>query len=245
LTWAAGGLVAAAVLSGCTTTVTGTASPEPTGGIAAGVGHGSAAPTTPPGPSADAVRAVLLQLGDLPAGWAAQGEAAADGGDMPDLEVCLGARDTTPDRFVSAGSPPLTNASGTLLFSTVDGFLSQRDVDDDTALLADPRAADCLKTAVEQGMSSEPEPSGATLGAVSLTVTQGSAGGPGNVVASADGSVPVSAHNGRHATVYFGAVFITGRRTEAEIFFISAGAPLVDSIRSAAVAAVAQRVASL
>jgi len=241
--WAAGVLVVAAALSGCATTVTGTARPAEEGGIAAGATHGSAAPTTPP-PAADQVQGTVLQLGDLPAGWAADGENAAEDGDMQDLELCLGARDTIPDRFVTQGSPAFSDGSGSIIYSSVEGFSSQRDVDDDTALLSDPRAADCLKTAVEQGMNSVPEPAGATLGAVQVTVTPGSAGGPSNVVATADGSVPVSATGGRHGTVYFGSVFITGRMTEAEILFMSVR-PFPDDVRAAAVAAVAQRVAAL
>lgn len=243
--WAAGVLVVAAVLAGCTSTVTGTARPAAGGGIAAGASRSSAAPTTPAGPDASQVQATRLQLGDLPAGWTSGAGNSADDGDMQLLESCLGGRDTIADRFVAGGSPTFADSSGGIIFSTVAGFRSQRDVDDDTALLADPRAGDCLATAVEQGMDSVPEPEGATLGDVSFTVTPGSAGGPSNVVATASGSVPVSATDGRHGTVYLGTVFITGRMTEAEIIFMTVRAPLPDDVRNAAVAAVAQRVAAL
>lgn len=244
LTWAGGILAVAVVLSGCSTTVTGTARPAAVGGIAAGASLDPAAPTTPPAPDAVSVQATLLQLGDLPAGWTDQGGSDVQSGDMPDLELCLGGRDTGADTYVVDASPTFGDSSGSIIFSTVAGFHSQRDVDDDAALLADPRTAGCLETSVEQGMSSDPNAAGATLGKASFTVTPGSSGGPGNVVATAVGSVPVSAPNGRHGTVYLGAVFITGRMTEAEILFMSVR-PIPDSLRSAAVAAVAQRVAAL
>lgn len=243
LAWASAVLVASGLLAGCSSTMSGRA--EAGGGTAAGAAQSSAAPTTPKGPDAAAVRATVLQAGDLPAGWTNPSENGADSGDLQELESCLGAHDTSGERFVTGGSPAFINASGGVVFSSFAGFRSQRDVDEDTALLADPGAAACLKTSMEQGMDDSEDSSGTTMGDMTFTLTPGSGGGPSNVVAIGEGSIPVSGSGGRHGTVYLEAVFVTGRMTEAEIAFISPGSPVPDDLRSAAVTAVAQRLAAL
>lgn len=233
------------MLSGCTTTVTGTARPAATGGLAAGAGHGPAAPTTPPGPDAAQVQAALLQLSDLPGGWSAWNGESTDDETMPALAACMGARDTSRDRVVVKGTPDLVDGHGSTIHAMVVSYLSQDDVDTDTAMLADPRASDCFAQVFDDAAAGTTLPEGAGLGALSFSLTPGSGGGPADVVASGAGTLPVVAPNGRRVTVYLDVVFLAGRMTEAELFFLSTGARLPADLRSNAVAAVAQRVAAL
>jgi hypothetical protein len=243
--WAAGVLVAAAALSGCTTTVTGTARPAADGGLAAGATRGSALPTRPPGPDAAHLQAALLQLSDLPGGWSSWNGETTDDETMPGLAECTGARDTSADRVVVKGTPDLVDGHGDNVHAMVVSYPSQDDVDTDTAILTSPSASDCFARAFDDAAAGTTMPEGASVGSLSFTMTPGSAGGPAGVVASGAGTLAVVAANGRRFPVYVDVVFIAGRLTEAELVFLSAGTRLPAALRGNAVAAVAQRVAAL
>jgi hypothetical protein len=66
LAWAVGVLAAAAVLSGCTTTVTGAAHPGPAGGVAVGGTNGSRSFTMTPGSGGGPASVVASGAGSAP-----------------------------------------------------------------------------------------------------------------------------------------------------------------------------------
>ena len=236
------GLALAALLSGCSSEVDGTASEatSSTGGAASS----SAADAEPP--AADALQAAVLQPSDLPAGWTAQ---PADGNDENDaagtkaLLACVGGRDTSPDE-VDEAEADFATADGSTVSSSATSYRSQQDVDDDVAIFTDPAASGCFAQAFGSLGDTSDLPPGTTVGTPQLTITPGNGGGPANVVATGTGSIPVTV-SGMQITFYVDVAFITGRQTEASVGFFGIGAPVPSELQSSLVETVAGRVGAL
>jgi hypothetical protein len=242
LTRAAGLVVAATVLSGCTTTVTGTAT------SAAGA-HGS----TPSGthaqqqsaPDAAQLDRTVLQLSDLPAGWSAGAGGGPDQAVMRAVAGCLGARDGWTDVAVMSHASSFVDGAGDEVGSFAASYHSQQDVDDDAALLRMARASECFARAFDDEAGTVTAPAGTTFGAANFTVVAGSGGGPDNIAGVALGTQPVTTSSGTDTTIDIQFVLLTGRLTETQLFFLSTGGPLPAALRADAIAAAAQRTAAL
>ena len=83
-------------------------------------------------------------------------------------------------------------------------------------------------------------PPGSTLNSMSFLVTQGSSGGPSNVVATGAGKIDVTV-SGQVIDVYINVAFITGPSLEAEVDFENVGSPVPASIQAPLIAKVAAR----
>ena len=87
-------------------------------------------------------------------------------------------------------------------------------------------------------------PAGATVGTPTVTVTPGNpAGTPSNVIATASVTVPVTV-SGQNVTVYLGVAFIAGTLVEAQVDTENVGMPFDSATATAAIKAVADRVAT-
>lgn len=239
--WVGATVLVSALLAGCTTTVTGTATLASGGSGAPSTDNRTPAAPAPPG-EAD-LQGTLVQRADLPADWAARTSPNVDERSMPGLAACLGGRDSSTDIDETGGTSAFVDAHADTLASTATSFLSQGDVDSDAALLRDPRAPDCFASALSDALRLVPH--GSTLGAASFTVTPGNGGGPSNVMAVATGSVPLTNPGRPTVTIHVEYVFVAGRMAEAELAFISGDASLPADLRDNLVATVARRMAAL
>lgn len=243
-TWTVGVPVAAALLSGCTTVVTGTVSTAAAGpGVTSSGSHASGQPTAPPDVSQ--VVGATLTLADLPPGWDVRPGDGPAQGTMRTLARCLGARDTSQDIAAVSGVMSFVDAGGDAIGAFAASYRSQRDVDDDVALLRDDRAPACFAQVLDESPGGTPAPGGPSVGAGDFTLVAGSGGGPPNVADVGVGTYPVTTADGQHITVHVQFVLITGRMVEAQLFFLSTGQPLADALRTTVIATVAQRVAAL
>ena len=237
-------VVLAAFSMGCTATDTGTAdtgsdtpSPVPASGSAAA--PGAAQP-----PSSEQLQAALLELGDLPPGWTAV-PGTADGELMPDFGACLGAPDAPGERLEEVASPAFSDERGNRVGSMLTTFSTHEPGVGDAALFGDPRAESCLTQVLSGEVEGRPRPAGAEVGTVQVTVTPGDGGGPGNVVATVDTSIPVVTVAGERLTLHVDFVFLAGRSTRGVIAFGGHGAQLPAELRGRVVATMAERLAAL
>lgn len=120
----------------------------------------------------------------------------------------------------------LGNAS---IYSSAISFRSQRDIDDNVAMLRSPKLANCFAQLKWFGQSG------------SFKITPGSAGGPANVIANATGNVKVGEQG--QVTFYISAAYITGPLIQADVSAVSAGPPVPVSVMRLLAAAVASRAA--
>jgi hypothetical protein len=228
------------LLSGCTSTEAGTASPASGGSVATG----SSAADTPP--DADSLESAVLQEGDLPSGWTGEPhEESSDGDDdTAALLECIGAEDNSADEVDEAHSPDFSSADGSGISSSATSFRSQEAIDADVAMLTDPAAPGCYADQLSVVLEDSGLPAGTTVGEPRVEFTAGNGDGPSNVVATVTGSIPVTV-NGQRISFYFDVAFITGRLTEATVEFFGIGAPVAADLQETLVATVADRVAAL
>lgn len=113
----------------------------------------------------------------------------------------------------------------------------------DTAMLRNPKLAECLgrwgRRAFVKGLAGR-----ARLRAFHLQITPGPHGGPSNVVGTAAGRIVLTTQDGRTGTLYLDTYFIVGERLESEVDFTGFGAPVDPVLQAKLVAAVAGRTAS-
>lgn len=239
-----GSLALVTVLTGCGSSVTGSAS-EASGSASSGSSSASSSSSAGSAPTAAALQAAVVQAGELPAGWTGQPyeDDSGDAGQAA-LLACLGVRDTTPDQIDDEHSPDFSTTEGSSISSSATSYRSQQDVDDDVAALTEPSASGCFADQLSSLVNSGGLPEGATVGDAQISVEPGSNGGPSNVVATGNGSIPVTV-DGQQITFYFGVAFMTGRMTEAEVDFFGVGAPVPADLQSSLVDAVGTRVGAL
>lgn len=189
-----------------------------------------------------ALSKIVLQPSDLPAGWKGspyKPDPQSDAGTAA-MSACLGVSDTTKDKVAESHSEDYTLGNATIS-SSATSYKSQKDLDTDLAALKSSKMSTCFDKLVRKQMASS-LPAGAAIVSESFTVTPGSAGGPGNVVATGRGRITVSV-SGQQVAVYLSVAFITGPLIEAEMNAENVGAPVPASVVASAVSAVATRAA--
>ena len=204
--------------------------------------------TTPaPSPSATPLAQadlaqIVVQQSDLPAGWTGTPHEADpnDAADQAALVQCVGGKNTSADKVVEANSPDFSLSQSTV-DSSATSYKSQSDVAADTALINSPQISSCYEQLLKAQLATS-LPAGGKLGAVSITITPGSGGGPPNIVGLGTGSVTATV-SGQPLTIYLAVAFITGHLLEAEVDVESVGQAIPVSLFSSVVTAVAARAA--
>lgn len=194
-------------------------------------------------PATPQLMAITLQPADVPAGWKStpyqpDPTAAADNAA---LDKCVGVADTDADETGEADSPDYSLSNATIS-SSASSYKSQADITSDTTAIKSPKISSCLDTLFAAQIKPT-LPTGSILGGVSITVTPHSSTEPANVIATAAGTIAVTA-SGQHIVVYLNVAFITGPLIEAELDFENVAQPVPAAIQTAATAKVAARAAT-
>jgi len=215
-------------------------SPQPSDSSVAPSGS-AALSSTPTG--SKALNAIPMQRTDLPAGYTATPYQAnpSDKADQAALVACVGGKDTSTDKTADANSATFTKGD-LRISSSATKYKSQSDLDADIAILKSSKVSACYETLVKSKLASS-LPAGATVQSVSLKITPGAAGGPGNVVGKGAGKITVTA-GGSKQEIYVSVAFITGPLIEAEVNFTSVGVPVTSAVQADLVAKVAKRAAA-
>jgi hypothetical protein len=186
-----------------------------------------------------------VRLDDLPAGWTPGPAPDGGSGFMEVFAACVGAPHDLDDVIAEEWSPIYTDASGNSLFSWAGRFRSQERVDDDTALFGDPKASECFARALPAGLDEESTPADVIWGTPDAVVEPGRGTGPAGVVGTATARIPLQMATGEGTTLVLQYVFLAGRSTEAIVSFGGYEEMLPSGLREDAVAAIAERLASL
>lgn len=222
-----------ALVAGCTSTVEGRGTRD------AQAGPGTSSGTT--GPHI-ALKRIPLRRADLPNGWVGHKPKPDDpNGDAFDkrFATCVGAVGGS-GAINSVDGPDFDNGPAEIS-SSATRYASQHDVDHDVAILTSPRAEACMNT-VLRAVLKKSMPAGAEVGAVEISITSGSNGGPDNVVATASGVITIS-EAGQSIQLFIDLAFITGSRTEADVDFFDVGAPVDPGLQQHLIRVVAERAA--
>jgi hypothetical protein len=182
--------------------------------------------------------AMVLQPGDLPAGWTAAPH-QADPSEMADAATvaqCYGVQNTLPDRNAVANSQDFSQGNVSIL-SNAASFKTASDVQVDVGTLSNPKYTTCNKQLIASSL-----PAGSALVNADVKVTVGAAGGPSNVAGSATGSVTFTSQ-GQQQTLYLTSVYLTGPSIEGEIDFESGDGPIPASLQAPLIAKMAARIA--
>lgn len=235
---------AAALLAACGSsspkaTSTGSSAPPSTSSSPSPTASSSAA-TAPA--SLAALRKIVLQPGDLPAGWNGTPYRADphDAANNAAMMRCLGVPDTSKDKVAEIHSQDF-GLGNSNVSSAAATFKSQKDLDLDIASLRNAKVPTCIDQLMRTQMASS-LPAGASIASESFKVTPSPAGVPANVVASVQGTIKVTA-SGQQFAVYVTIAFITGPLIEAQVDSENLGAPLPASLLNGLVSAVAKRAA--
>lgn len=198
--------------------------------------------TTVPPPGRAQLQMIVVQPGDLPAGWKPQkvtppanplAEATA-------FSQCAGTPVTAGDAAAVVFSPDYVMGTD-YIASSATSFHTKNDVPADAAALTSPKAGTCLAQVDHARLAAE-LPAGGAVKSSSVNVTPGNAGGATNVVATATSAITFTL-KGRSLTLTDNIVFLDAPRIEARIDFYSAVQPLPAATRAAIVNKVASRVA--
>jgi hypothetical protein len=196
-------------------------------------------PTVTPA-SLSQLKKIVLQPAELPPGWKAAPHQADpnEAADDAPMYKCFGMRNTDSDKVAEASSDDfsLGNAS---IFSSASSYRSQSDLDAAIAMLHSPKFSSCIGTTLTKQLTAS-LPAGATVQPVSVKITPGSAGGPANIIATADYSFKVEG-NGQEIPFRMTSAFITGPLIEAEVDTLTTDAPVPASVIKPLAAAVATR----
>ncbi len=249
--------VAVAATSGLLLTACGSSSSSGTGSTASPSGSGSSsAPTatTPtstassltatasgPAPTKAQLQKINLQASDLPATY----KATAPGSDSDDssldsqLAACTGVHGAPESHKVATAVSDDFELDNVTVSSDFSSYRSAGDVTADVAQLKSPKINQCLNTAFKTVLAKSAG-AGTTVTAATIQLTQGSGGGPSNVVALATGVVDLTV-NGQKAAVYLGVAFITGPQLDGSVTFVGANKPLDTATQTSVLKAVATR----
>ena len=237
--------VAAVAMAGCSSAKKTAASTPPSTPPTSASTTASASPTesTSSAPAVTAkLTAIALQATDVPAGF--RGTPAepdpAEAAGQAQLAACLGVRNTYPDRSGSVQSKDFARGDATIS-SQVNGFRSRDAVDSDIAMLKKPKIDSCYTKLVRAELATS-LPSGSTVDALSVHLTPGAGGGPGNVAGLVSAKLTVTV-SGQTADVFIDTALISGPRIEAEVDFENVGARVPASVRTPVIAKVAARAA--
>ena len=214
---------------------------SPIAPASSGAAGGSSAASRPP--ATPQLLAITLQPADVPAGWKSTPYQPdpSDAADNAALDKCLGVPDTDSDETGEADSPDYSLANATIS-SSASSYKSQADITTDTETIKSPKISSCLDALFATQLKPT-LPTGSTLGGVSITVTPHTSTEPANVIATAAGTISVTA-SGQSIVVYLNVAFITGPLIEAEVDFEDVGQPVPVAIQTAAITKVAARAAN-
>lgn len=208
----------------------------------------SSAPAASPSPTVTPatvvqLKKIVLRTTDLPRGWKgvpAQSD-DSDTADQAELLKCVGAKNTDADKVATADSADFVLKDATIS-STASSYKSQSSLDNDIALLKNPKLIPCFSQLLTKAIATS-LPEGAKLGTVTVKFTPGPGAGPANVAGSGLATVPITI-SGQHVKVYVNFVYITGPLMEIELDAENVGAPVPAAVLRAAVKAVADRAAA-
>jgi hypothetical protein len=164
----------------------------------------------------------------------------SDAADDAALDKCVGVTDTDSDETGEADSPDYSLGNATIS-SSASTYRSQADLNTDIASVKSPKISGCLD-AMFAAQLKPTLPTGSTLDSVLITVAPHTTTEPANMVATAVGTVDITA-SGQKVVVYLNVAFITGPLIGAEVDFENAAQPIPAGIQSAAIAKVAARAA--
>jgi hypothetical protein len=218
-------------------------------GITTSDGATSGRPTTPAISSAASGGSGGIALAAIPitpaelAGWrvTATRHRSGDDGSQRQMARCTG----LPSTASQMGALVETDyeQGPYRISSQAQRIRTQAAVRADTAMLRNPKLAECLgkwgRRAFVKGLAGR-----ARLRSFHLQITPGPRGGPSNVVGTAASRIVITGRDGRTATLYIDTYFIAGERLESEVDFTGFGAPVDPSLQAKLVAAVAGRTAS-
>jgi len=228
-------------------------SSAPAGSSAAATGSASAAGSpsaTTSGVSAAALAKIVLQPGDLPAGWKpTKHDTSGDdssGNDALGKQIasCIGvpAPPQQDNDKNAVHSPDYTSGNNEIDSSAEPATRPDAERDFINQVIASPKAPGCfdkfLRVELRKSM-----PAGATIGKVQAKVTRRQAGQPKNVVADFTAQVQVTL-SGQTVTVITEDVDMLSDTVEGEVDFVGVGAPIPALVRQQALATVGGRVAS-
>jgi hypothetical protein len=201
----------------------------------------SSVPAPAPAPkvaTAAQLAAIVLQPGDLPAGWTAAAHQAdsSEAANAAALAHCYGVQNTEPDRNAVADSQDFSQGNASIV-SNAASYKTASDVQVDVGTLSNPKFVACNKQQVAAAL-----PAGSTLDNFDMKVTAGAAGGPSNVAGTATGSVTFTS-DGQQQTLYLTSVFFTGPSIEGEIDFESGDGPIPVSLQAPLIAKMSARIA--
>ncbi len=182
----------------------------------------SAAPPLTPA-SASQLTGIVLKSSDLPTGWTgtAYKPDPHAGAVNAAFAKCLGVRNTGPDQVADVHSRTFTMSHPyTTIDSEATSYRSASDLAVDRAALSSPNYASCndkvWRTALAQVL-----PAGVTIGGITTTVTEGPAGGPGNVIGAVSTTIIlIHTDTGIGVPSRAWAVFAFGPLIEAAIYYI-------------------------
>lgn len=186
------------------------------------------------------LKKIVLQAGDLPAGWKGTPATSDDSSDS-ELFKCLGAKNTDTDQVAKADSMDY-NLGDATISSSASSYKSQSDLDSDIALLTNAKLQTCFTKLVKTQLAAN-LPKGATLGPVSVKFTPGPGTGPKNVAGTGAVSLSLSM-NGQQVPLFVDFAYLTGPLIEAEVDAENVGTPVPAAVFQAAIKAVADRAAN-
>ncbi len=178
--------------------------------------------TTAPPPGRAHLAMIVVQPGDLPAGWTAKatGSPPNPAAEPTAFARCMGTTNTAADQLATVYSPDFVKGTD-VISSIATSFRTRNAVPADTAALTSPKAASCLEE-VDRARLSVELPAGGTVRTYNVKVTSGTGGGADNIVATATSTITYTLH-GRSLTLNDETVYLVAPRIEARIDFSSAG----------------------
>ena len=201
----------------------------------------SSAPVGGTAPTHDALTGIVVQQGDVPAGYTSQAPdtSSDDQANQAKIVNCVGSTAVNAaDRIEEVHGNDFVKDPQTIS-SDVTSFKSQAAVDALVSVITDPKAQNCFDAVLREQVAS----SGGTVKSATVTITPGTNGGPSNVAALLQGTVTIMVQ-GQQATVNVVEGFITGRQVLATISTEAIGADVdVDAFKAAG-AALATRAAA-
>jgi hypothetical protein len=227
------------------TAISGSVTPPPVTTSNAGpTGSTSSGSTTSGTPTHQQLQQIVLQQTDLPAGWTGKPTSPDAGNSDVDTQVqaCIGGAQISQSDQVDKVQSDDFNQGESTISSDAASYKSQEAVDNRKAAITSPKADSCFNQALQEELKTS-LPAGTTVNNLNFHLTPGSNGGPSNVVATAVGTVTVTAQ-GQTVTVYVSDAFISGNLVTATVQFEGLGQPIDSAVQAAAIKAVSDRVAA-
>jgi hypothetical protein len=253
-TYLAGVLAIGLALTACSSSGGGTATPPPvTPSTPATTSAPPAVITTPPvvtsssaptggtAPTHDALTGIVVQQGDVPAGYtsAAPDTSSDDAANQAKVVQCVGSTAVDPtDRIEEVHGNDFAKDPQTVS-SDATSYKSQAAVDALVAVLQNPKAQGCFDAFEREQVATQ----GGSVISSKVTITPGNNGGPSNVVALLRGTVVVKLQ-GQKITVNVVEGFIQGRQLLATVSVVGVNTAVDVNLFKAVGAAVANRAAA-